>query len=64
MQMYRVTGFGIDGDYAIVEAASIEHAVAKLANHLQQRSIEFHHTDTWRTQLAERPLLIVKWQEV
>lgn len=62
MNIWRIEGFGIDGDFALVEATDAEHARASLADVLQARGVDFNHTDTWSIVPAERPLMIVSWQ--
>lgn len=62
--LFTVTGFGIDGDTATIEASGPEHAKAILADHLQGIGIDFNdHTDTWRVESTGRPLLVVDWKD-
>jgi hypothetical protein len=62
-ELYWITGFGIPGDEAFVEADSVDHARARLASYLQDESIDFTHTDAWTIEPASRPVLIVKWRQ-
>jgi hypothetical protein len=62
LKMFCITGFGIDGDDAWVEAEGPEAAKRLLLETLTNQGIECEKPiETWEALEASHPVLVVRW---
>lgn len=63
LQLFRVTGFGIDGDVAYIEATDGDHAKAILKEQLIADHIDWPREVThWKAEPNDKPAIIIHWQ--